>query len=91
MKNFTLKLAVIVVFIIAALTISTFALSDASTTAVFGTIKVDGKIDAAWEKANKENVILADTETILNQGDVAIDTGVTAFFVPCGTKTISTF
>ncbi len=43
MKNFTLKLAVIVVCMIAALTISCFALSDASTTAVYGTIKVDGK------------------------------------------------
>ena len=77
MKNFTLKLAVIVVCMIAALTISCFALSDASTTAVYGTIKVDGKIDAAWEKANKEDIVLADTETVLNAGDVAVDTGVT--------------
>ncbi len=85
MKNITLKLAVIVVCLIAALTIASFAYSDASTTAIFGTPRVDGIIDKIWENAHKEEVALFDTESVIDDsiydsGEVGVKTDATASF-----------
>jgi len=85
MKNLTLKLAVITVFLLAALAITSFAYSDANTTAIFGTPKIDGVVDGIWENANKEEVLLHDTESILDDsmydsGEVSVETDATASF-----------
>ena len=70
------KISVITALIIVVLSIASFALSDASTTAIYGTIKVDGKIDDAWENANKEDIVLVDTESDLG-GYTSIATNTT--------------
>ena len=76
MKHFNFKFAIITIFVIIVLAVSSSALSDANTTAIYGTVKIDGIIDDIWDKANKEDIILVDTESDLG-GYTAIPTNTT--------------
>ncbi len=76
MKLINLKFAIIAIFVIVVLAVSSSALSDANTTAIYGTVKIDGLIDDIWDKANKEDIILVDTESDLG-GYMAVPTNTT--------------
>jgi len=90
MKHFNFKFAIITIFVIIVLAVSSSALSDANTTAIYGTVKIDGIIDDIWDKATKKISFLLTPKAILE--------GIQLFpqippvpFALCGMKTISTF